>query len=210
MKNYNITFKDAGFFVELINFENTVDNISDASGIDFVFPLPNFLEEAKESTENINVNETAISVLNMMSSEKATILGKIISSFKKQISWREFYFLCKIFEVYDDVLKVSMNTIFSFVYTKFLRLDAKYPEYSYSFISREKEKLLHYRGSKKKKYVLLLSAASVELSNIANELWALSLDFHVSENNIYINHSYFNGFKNLEENFGDYKLLEDI
>ena len=32
----------------------------------------------------------------------------------------------------------------------------------------------------------------------------------IRENDVYLNHSYFNGFKNLEKNFGNYKLLEEL
>ena len=96
------------------------------------------------------------------------------------------------------------------MHTKFLGINAKYPQYSDYFIKSEKLKLLLYHGRKKKKYIFLFRSESEDLPVIIDELELLALDFLVSENNIYLNYSYFNGFKNLEKNFGQYKLSEEI
>ena len=146
----------------------------------------------------------------MLDCAKARILARIIANFKVDISWREFYFLCKIFELYKEVIDISNNTIFCFVRTKLMQLNSKYTRYSDHFIQSEKEKLLNYHGSKSKKYVFLLYVEQPDLISVVYELKQLSLDILVSGNNIYLNHSYFNGFKNLEQNFGNYKLTEEL
>ena len=209
LRNYATTFSDSTFFVELIQFENTVDNIADNSGVEFVFPLPSFITCCNPENK-VSVKNTAVSLLSMLETNRAKILTDVLRGFKEDISWREFFFLTKIFELYDDVLKVSVNTIFNFVHSKFVTLSSKYTEYSDFFIRSEKQKLLSYHGSKKKKYILFMECEDNNLQTVSYELRNLYLDFHVSGNRVYLNHSYFNGFKNLETNFGEYKLLEDI
>ncbi len=210
LNNYQNVFSNSNFFEELIRFENTVDNISDNNGIEFIFPLPEYLKNQAISESKVSIKDTAISVLNMLDHNSAKILVKVISNFNKDISWREFYFLCKIFELHKEVIRVASNTIFGFVVTKFNSFDARYTEYSDVFIKSEKEKLLNYHGSKSRKYVFLLTVENTYLTTVKYELQQLKLDFIIRKNNIYINHSYFNGFQNLELNFGHYKLLEEL
>lgn len=210
LNNYRAVFHDSNFFQELIRFENTVDNISDNNGTNFMIQLPETLKVSTISKTSTSIKDTATAVLNMLDLGKAKILCDVISKFKADISWREFYFLCKIFELYDEVVQVSCNTIFNSVCDKLTRLSTRYSQYSNTFIDAEKERLLNYNGSKSKKYVFLLNSESSRLPAITQELQQLRLDFIVSENNVYINHSYFNGFKNLEQNFGHYKLLEEL
>lgn len=207
---YNLGLGNVSFCEEIIKFENTIDNISDNNGVEFKFALPSFIKANYCFEKNIRVKDTAISVLSMLNTTKANILCDVLKNFKYEISWKELYFLCKIFELYDDVIKVSLNTIFSFLHTKLLELAKKYPEYSEEFIKAEKQKLLRYSGSKKKKYVFLLSGKSTTLPIILDELRILGLDFYVNGYDIYLNHAYFNGFKNLEVNFGQYKFMEEI
>lgn len=212
LNRYQDIFHDSTFFNELLNFENTIDTISETNGNEYVISMPENLETcvSNNSEKNPSVNDTAVAVLSMLETNKAKILCKIIANFSYEISWREFFFLCKIFELYDDVKKNSSNTIFKSVYQKFVEFDSKYKQYSSTFIKEHKKKLLNYKGSKTKKYILLLSAESLVLPTILYELKQLNLDFIVSTNKVYLNHSYFNGFKNLEKNFGNYILSEEI
>ncbi len=210
LKDFETAFKDPVFLEELIRFENTVDTISEKYGVGFLFPIPKMLDVSNRLEVNTRVKDIAMSVLNMLDCNSAKILCKVISDFKADISWREFYFLCKVFELYDDIVQVSKDTIFSSVSLKFPQLEAKYSQYSDTFIQEEKEKLLHYNGSKSKKYVFLLSVEQAFLPSVCSELERLRLDFCIRENDVYLNHSYFNGFKNLEKNFGNYKLLEEL
>lgn len=210
LNDFERTFKDSSFLQELIRFENTVDTVSEKYGIGFLFPLPKILDVSKNIEVNASVKDIAISVLNLLDSNKAKILCKVITDFKTEISWREFYFLCKVFELYDDVIQISSDTIFSSVSIKFPGLESKYSQYSNDFILKEKEKLLNYNGSKSKKYIFLLNVETVFLPVITKEFQNLCLDFYIQGNNVYLNHSYFNGFKNLEKNFGHYKLLEEL
>lgn len=209
LNDYQAVFHDFNFFKELILFENTVDNISDNFGIGFIIPLPKILD-ATFPSERTSIKDTAISVLNMINCNKAIILTKVLHNFNTDISWREFYFLCKIFELSREVVTVAQSTIFGSVHTKFTQLDSKYQEYSDSFIQAEKEKLLNYHGSKSKKYIFLLSVPEIYLGTVTSELKLLKLDFLISEEKVYLNHSYFKGFKNLETNFGNYKTLEEL
>lgn len=196
------------FLYELLTFENTVNNIADSSGISLIIPLP------KSITSNTNLKSTtkedAITVLSMLESNKAKILCMVISNFKVDISWKEFYFLCKIFELHNDVIEISKDTLFNIAATKFTEFTLMYSKYSDKFIAQEKQKLLNYNGSKSKKYVLLLDNVAELTPIISQELKKLKLDFLISENSIYINNAYFNGFKNLQINFGKYKLTEEI
>lgn len=207
---YEREFSNYAFFLRLIQLENTVDDISENYGMEYIITISSLLESQLSLDELASVKDVAISVLELIKRNKAKILCKIISEFKNDISWREFFFLCKIFELYKDVVEVSHNTIFCSVGIRFEKLECKYSQYSDSFIQAEKKKLLSYQGHKKKRYVLLLEVEDKYLTSIANELKNLQLDFLVLGNNVYINHSYFNGFKNLEQNFGQYKLLEEL
>jgi len=196
------------FLYELLTFENTVNNIANSSGISLIIPLP------KSITSNTNLKSTtkedAITVLSMLESNKAKILCMVISNFKVDISWKEFYFLCKIFELHNDVIEISKDTLFNIAATKFTEFTLMYSKYSDKFIAQEKQKLLNYNGSKSKKYVLLLDNVAELTPIISQELKKLKLDFLISENSVYINNAYFNGFKNLQINFGKYKLTEEI
>ena len=87
---------------------------------------------------------------------------------------------------------------------KFLKIESKYNEYTDDYIRQEKQKVLAYNGSKTKKYILLITVGQNAIEDVVAVLDKLSLDIIVYNNNIYLNHMYFNGFKNLEENFGEY------
>ena len=210
LSDYKTVLYNYTFFQELIMFENTVDNISDNSNIAFELQLPKELISTTCAITSLSVKNTAVSVLNMIGNTKAVILSKVISNFTYEISWREFYFLCKIFELCYDVCFSTTNTIFSFVADKFNKFDQKYPEYSSSSLVAKKEKLLNYYGSKQKKYISLLNCKDMNLQALTSELTCLKLDFLVKESIVYLNYSYFNGFKNLEQNFGKYKLMEEL
>lgn len=210
LNDYQKAFASPLFFAELIQLENTVDDISENCGKEYIITISDTLDASCVCETKISVVDTAISVLKLIDCNKSKILCKIIENFKSDISWREFFFLCKIFELYKEVVSVAHNTIFEFVGTKFCKLSTKYSKYSDSFILDEKRKLLNYHGQKSKRYVFLFNIESVHINTLVYELNQLQLDFLVSGNQIYLNHAYFNGFKNLEQNFGKYKLLEEI
>ena len=209
LQNYHNAFSDSSFFKSLIQFENTIDNISDNNGKEFVYQLPASLDSTAHGND-ISVKSTAISILSMLVSNKACILCNIIKRFEEEISWKEFFFMTKIFELYDDVCNVSQNTIFDFVHTKFAKLEKKYPSYTAEAIRAKKQQILAYNGSKRQKYIRLIECTHYNPHMLASELKALRLDFTISDNVVYLNHTYFNGFKNLEKNFGEYKFWEDI
>ena len=129
-------------------------------------------------------------------------LQRIISNFKVEISWREFYFLCKIFDVSSDIISVATNTVFNIVQSKFAKLAEKYQEYTDEYILNEKKKILGYSGNRTKKYIALFEISQTEVVEITELLNMLSLDFLMLNNKVYLNHAYFNGFKNLQVNFG--------
>jgi hypothetical protein len=105
---------------------------------------------------------------------------------------------------HDDIVEISKTTIFTSVESKFREFDIKYPQYSESYIAEQKRSLLLYKGAKKKKYILLFNINQVDFNFAVVQLSKLGLDFHVRSDGIYLNHAYFNGFKNLEQIFGNY------
>jgi len=211
LNDYVLAFGEPNFFMELIRFENTINTLSDNAGYGFTIAVPHSLEVNTSQTNSvISVKDTAISVLTMLDSNKARILCHIMRSFTSDISWREFFFICKIFELCNDVISVANTSIFSIIKAKFEQLEAKYDEYSDKFIRIEKEKLLSYNGSKSKKYIFILEADSLNMPTVYQELKKLYLDFHIVGRKVYLNYSYFHGFKNLERNFGDYITLEEL
>lgn len=202
LDEYNDSFGDYMFFQSVLKLENTIYELIKSHNIDFTFDVSRMISFGMNNKEVISINNIAKSMLSLVRNEKASLLEKIISRFKVEISWREFYFLCKIFELTDDIVKKSEDTVFSMVKNKFLRLAEKYSEYTDEYILEGKRKILDYSGTKTKKYILLIESISSGNKNILRLLETLSLDFVVNGDNVYLNHSYFNGFKNLEENFG--------
>ena len=207
LNDYRTFLSDTGVFTSLVQFENTIESITKGT---FSVSLPKGLNIEDPVEEDNKVIETAASVLSIIESDKAMVLRKVIEKFNYAISWREFFFLCKIFELDEQVIKHSENTLFDFVKSKFDSFYIKYPEYSSSFIADEKRKILNYNGSKPKKYILLWECADDEFTIFIRTLKLLELDFIVSDKSIYLNHTYFCGFKNLNKNFGNYKKLEDL
>ena len=209
LQSYTVTFTDNGFFEDLIKFENTVNNISNNCGLK-VRVSPSEIFQTKVNSKKYSVKTIAISVLNMLDDPNARILSAIMYNFSVDISWREFFFLCKIFELTDSVMGVSCNTIFERVKTKFIQFSQKYTEYSDNFIKSEKEKLINYHGSKTKKYVFVLNVSKEYLFTVTKQLRELKLDFIVSSHNVYLNYSYFKGFTNLEKNFSNVLTTEEL
>jgi len=191
------------YFDKLIKLENTLEEAAKIVGQDFVVQMPSTFNQTT-TVETINVNEMAIGILKLVNKPSAKILLSIVEAFTINITWEEFYFLCKIFELYDEISKVAKNTVFSSVYDNFVTLDNKYPDYSHEYITKYKMRLLNYKGSQKKKYVLLFKVREVDTVVVTTELMSLLLDFVVIDGAIYIHHSYFNGFANLEIMFGNY------
>lgn len=189
-------------FEEIIKIENTLEEAGKTCGVDFVLKLPEFFEGTVSKTASVNT--IAISLLKLIDTDAAALLRELIKKFNINISWKEFYFLCKIFEVYEDVIQMSKSTIFTSVETKFLEFDQKYPQYSSSYITENKKKLLLYRGSKKKNYILLFNIGEIDCTFVASQLKKLQLDFLLMSDGIYLNYSYFKGFKNLEQFFGNH------
>lgn len=200
---YNI-FKDSDYFAQIVRFEDTVDTMAKAYDIDFNFTPSKLLDIKTNANSIISVKAIAMSALNLIKTDKAALVHNVISNFRYDISWRELFFLCKIFEVYKDVLTVADMAIFDNIKTNFLRYDEKYSEYSEEYISSKKKKILNYNGSKQKKYFLLTTVENANESNIRNLLESLYLDFVIVNSEVFLNYSYFKGFRNLEENFGNY------
>ena len=204
-QNLSATFIDVEHFTSLIKLENTSEEAGKLFGVDFVLDIPKvFLTPRSKST---SVNITAISVLKLVNKPEAKLLLELIKGFKIDISWKEFYFLCKIFELCDDIAQISKSTIFTHVESKFREFDQKYPQYSEIYIAEQKRMLLSYNGSKKKKYILLFDMNQVDFRFASRQLNKLGLDFHLRQDGIYLNHAYFNGFKNLEQIFGNYIII---
>jgi len=204
--DYSDCFRDYTFFTSVIKLENTLFGLIKLHKINFSFDVSQAIDFNEDKNEIISVNNIAKSMLSLIGNKKSALLEKIINAFKVEISWREFFFLCKIFELNNDMIQTADNTVFSMVKDKFLKLEEKYNEYSGDYIKSEKTKILNYTGEKSKKYILLFKTM-VGLEDAQITLKMLSLDFVVHEGAIYLNHSYFNGFKNLEENFGEYTIF---
>jgi len=204
LEDYKACFDDCMFFDNVLALENTLYSIIKPSCIEFKFDISKIIEF--KQTEVISTNNIAKSILCLIGNKKSILLYEIINSFKVEISWREFYFLCKIFELDQDVVETSDDTLFSIVKNKFNKLKEKYTEYSDSYIKSEKQKVLSYNGSKDKKYVLVLKLKNNE-EFVVSTLNSLCLDFVVANQEVYLIHLYFNGFKNLGENFGQYKIF---
>lgn len=192
------------YFEELIKFENTIDNVAEADNIAFVIDAPKDV-----STELIeeSVNKIALAFLNMLDNATAKILVKVIASFRYEISWREFFFLCKIFEIYDEAVDFASTTIFDNVKKNFVRLNEKYSQYTKEYIRENKAQLLKQSCAKNKKYILFLTLGSLTKEDVIILFDGLLLDYTFINNDLYLNHSYFNGFKNLEQNFGKYVTM---
>ena len=206
LNDYNQSFNDYAFFRSMIKLENTLYGLIKIHNTKFTFDISKMIKFNEEENEVVSVNNTAKSILSLVGNNKSDLLEQIINKFNIEISWREFFFLCKIFELNDDVIKIADNTVFSMVKDKFLKLEEKYSEYSFDYIKKEKEKVLNYCGGKEKKYVLLF-ALNDRVPYTTGLLKSLALDFVIRNQAIYLNYSYFNGFKNLEKNFGQYVIF---
>lgn len=191
---------NSDYFQSLLKLENTLEEAAKTVGQDFIVLMPNIFSEV-QAVHHTNVNEMAVAVLKLIKKNSANILLTLVSGFSISITWEEFYFLCKIFDVYDSVVDVSRSTVFSCINDTFIALDSKYPEYSKEYIMKYKMRLLNYKGSQKKKYVLVFEADQVDNAMVTTEFMNLLLDFVVIEDAIYLHHSYFNGFCNLEAIF---------
>lgn len=202
LDDFEESFNDNEFLQGIIKLENTIYSLVNLHQKSFTFDFSKVIDFNARKNEIISINNVASSILSLIGNEKAKLLCNVISQFKVEISWREFYFLCKIFEVTEDVVFAASNTVFSIVKEKFLKLEEKYNEYSDEYIEKEKQHILNYVGDKVKKYVFLLNMSKNQIVDIVEALKSLSLDFIVKDEKVYLNHSYFNGFKNLEENFG--------
>lgn len=196
---------DTTYFEEIVKLENTLEEVAKTVSMDFIICMPQLFGTVVNISTS--ANDVALSVLKLIGSGKAKLLLEIIKSFKIDISWEELYFLCKVFDVYEQVIEVSKSTVFTSVEINFLGLEKKYPQYSSTYIVEQKRQLLKYHGARKKKYILLFSEGTIDNNFAVQELERLSLDFVVIEGAIYLNHSYFNGFKNLEHIFGNYITL---
>jgi len=192
---------NSAYFDSLLKLENTLEEAAKTVGKDFVVLMPNIFGTAK-TVHTTNVKEIAIAVLKLIHTNSANILHTLVSGFSTDITWEEFYFLCKIFDLYGKVLSVAKSTVFSCISDNFVSLDSKYPEYSAEYIIKYKMRLLNYKGSKK--YILLFKAGQVDNAIVTTELMNLYLDFVVIEDAIYLHHSYFNGFSNLESMFANH------
>lgn len=191
------------YFGNLLKLENTLEEAAKTVGQDFIVLMPSIFGTAK-TAHTTNVNEMAVAVLKLIHKNNANILLSLVSGFSIDITWEEFYFLCKIFELYDSVVRVAKSTVFSCIHDSFVSLDSKYPEYSAEYITKYKMQLLNYKGSQKKKYILLFKAGQVDNAVVTAEFMNLFLDFVVIDDAIYLHHSYFNGFSNLEAMFTDH------
>lgn len=207
LDEYTEVFNNNDYFAKLIKFENTISNLTNTANIKFSIDVPSMLDFQKTGKEIISVKSMALAILSLVDNDVASLLYKVVERFNVEISWREFFFLCKIFELNAELIQTADNTIFSVIKDKFLKIEEKYQEYTDDYIKQEKINILNYRGNKSKKYILLMQSSEEELNVISDILTGLSLDFVVNGNEIYLNHSYFNGFKNLEENFGAYKIF---
>ena len=194
---------DSAYFNSLLKLENTLEEAAKTVCQDFTVTMPSIFCAIK-TVHSTSVNEMAIAVLKLIRTNNAYILQTIISSFSLDITWEEFYFLCKIFNLYDSVVKVAKSTVFSSISDNFVSLDSKYPEYSSEYILKYKMQLLNYKGTKKKKYILLFKAGQVDNALVTAEFMNLFLDFVVIDDAIYLHHSYFNGFANLEVMFANH------
>ena len=194
---------NSSYFDDILKLENTLEEAAKTIGQDFIVLMPSIFCIAK-TVHTTNVNEMAIAVLKLIHKNRANILQTLVSSFSINITWEEFYFLCKIFDLYDSVVKVAKSTVFSCISDTFVALDVKYPEYSTEYIIKYKMRLLNYNGSQKKKYILLFKAGQVDNAVVTTEFMNLYLDFVVIDDAIYLHHSYFNGFSNLETMFANH------
>lgn len=194
---------NSAYFDSLLKLENTLEEAAKTVGQDFIVLMPSIFGATK-TTHATNVNEMAVAVLKLIHKNNANILLTLVSGFSIDITWEEFYFLCKIFELYDSVVRVAKSTVFSCIYDSFVSLDSKYPEYSADYIMKYKMRLLNYKGGQKKKYILLFKAGQVDNAVVTAEFMNLFLDFVVIDDAIYLHHSYFNGFSNLETMFANY------
>lgn len=203
IQDFANTSSDYSFFEDVLRLENTLEESAKTVGLDFVLKLPNDFE-IHSNTQVKDVNSIAISVLKLIHNGKARLLLEIIKNFKITISWKELYFLCKLFELSSEMIEVAKNTVFNCIVNNFSRLDESYSKYSSNWISEKKTDLLSYNGSQKKKYVLLFSSGQIDYDFAIAELKNLLLDFVIIEESIYINYSYFKGFVNLERIFENY------
>jgi len=199
--------EEESYFEQFIKFENTINNLSDTSRIAFIIELPESLEDNVISNDKMSVNSLAIAVFKMQDKTIFKVLEKVVTSFKYEISWREFYFLCKVFDVFDEVMRLASDTIFDTISRNFLRVDAKYSFYTDEYIEKNKQKLLNNSKGRKKKYILLFTLDDMNITEVEQNLKNLVLDYYILGNEVYLNHSYFNGFKNLEKNLNTFKII---
>lgn len=190
------------FFQRVVKLENTVCAMAKQLSVDCTIDVSKQIVYNQAQNHIISINNVASSILALVNNPKSDFLKQVIANFKQEISWREFYFLCKIFDLNNDIIKTADSTVFGMIKDKFLSLSEKYSEYSDEYILIQKKKMLSYCGSKSKKYILLLDLKERDVSQTALLLESLTLDFVIFEQAVYLNHSYFNGFKNLEANFG--------
>jgi len=203
LQNNTESFCGYDFLKKVLNLENTVYRIINSNNISFKFDISKIIKFDDNSKEIISVNGIAKSILSFVGNSKADMLGQVMSKFSFEISWREFYFLSKIFELTEDIIQASQNAVSCGIKEKFLKLSTEYSEYTDEYIHEEKIRILNYVGNKPKKYILLFEEPAKDiLSSFLMILDELYLDYKVNNNAVYLNHSYFNGFKNLEENFG--------
>ena len=206
LASYENSLGDNNYIYELISFENTCSRLAKSNNVKLNILTPCLLNISPTVDDIVSVKNTAISALNLIDKQNAKILLKVMSNFKHDISWREFYFLCKIFELYADIMNIANIHIFSSIKANFTKYENGYNEYSSQYINEKKQKILQ-SSSTTKKYILLLTIERKDFTSIYATLNKLNLDFVILGNEVFLNYAYFKGFKNLDSNFGNYVTL---
>ncbi len=197
---------DKNYFEDYFSLENEIINCILLCGVDKkvanIKIIKRFDVKIDEKEIFFSVKSQACLALSDIAYRERNICAIVVIEFIKNLSdditYKDIYFILILFGLYESVIN-SKKTNRSFV-KNIKKQEEKYENlYSVSNIEEKKKELLRYDNNNKK-YIKLFSADKEDLDMFVKALKKYNLDIAISDDIVWLNAFYFQGFKNILKN----------
>ena len=196
---------DNVYFEKILKSENTIYGIANIHGKEFNVPFSTLIDMSEYNKEGsiLTAKEYSLFVLRCISNNiSASMLVQFIERVSDNMTYKEFFFICKIFNLHDIVKEIAVSNGITSITSQFAKLEEKYRSvYSDKEIILKKQKVLRHKNDTVNKYGKFVEIENGMIEQFCNELEGLSLDYYRNGKIIYLNSIYFNGFANIQNAF---------
>lgn len=199
------TVKEEEYFLKILKLESTIQKLAKVQNQTFKLNLSSTIEvKIKEESVYMGVNKMAIMLFGQIPNKRAKLLQETVESFQLEIDYRDLYFLCKTFDLTEEIINVAKETFLEQLVRQFERFENQYTYPKEKILAKNKK----IQEKKNRKYQYFCKVDPIAIDPLKKELDDLYLDYKLNANELYINALYFHNLENIKKNL-NHETIED-